>query len=365
MMKRIALLLGLLVIAVAALNLAGCSTVSYYAQAVNGHLKLMRARQSIDELLAASDTDEELRRKLQLLRDARVYAVSNLGLPDNESYSTYAETGRQYVTWNVVAAPEFSLKPKTWCFPVAGCVSYRGYFAEERARAYAEYLKSEQYDAIVGGATAYSTLGWFDDPLLDTMMRGSDIRLVGVLFHELAHQQLYVKDDSNFNEAFASFVEQAGVRRWLADGGKADTIPAYDAYLQRQIDFGELLKSSRGELVALYKQSLPEDEMRAAKAAVFDTMRANYATLKADKWNGYSGYDNWFAKDLNNARLLAVATYRKWVPAFAVLFEQVDQDFERLYAEAKKLADMPAAERRDKLLELIEGDEVVVGVANH
>jgi len=352
-MNRLTLILCLVVLCGATLSLAGCTTVSYYAQAVNGHLKLMRARQSIDELLASSETDEELRRKLELLRDARVYAAESLKLPQNDSYSTYVKTGRQYVTWNVVAAPEFSLTPRTWCFPVAGCVSYRGYFAEERARAYADYLKGEQYDVSVGGALAYSTLGWFEDPLLDTMMRGSDIRLVSTLFHELAHQKLYVQDDSNFNEAYASFIEQAGVRQWLSDNGRAETIPAYDAFLERQFDFGELLKSSRGELVSLYAQSMPENDMRVAKAALFDSMRDNYATLKTTKWDGYSGYDNWFKRDLNNARLIAVATYRKWVPAFEELFNQQDQDFVRFYDEAKRLANLPFKQRREKLEELI------------
>lgn len=337
--------------------LPGCSTVSYYAQAVNGHFKLMNARQPVADLLASEDTDAELRRKLQLLIDAREYAVSTLNLPENKSYSTYVDAKRDYVTWNVVAAPEFSLKPKTWCFPIAGCVSYRGYFAEARAQAYAETLRAESYDAIVGGASAYSTLGWFDDPLLSTMMRGSDIRLIGVLFHELAHQKLYVKDDSNFNEAYASFVEQAGVRVWLTDQGKADSIPAYDAYLARQVDFGELLRQTRNELVDLYRQTLPEDDMRAAKAAIFETLQQRYAELKSDRWNGYSGYDNWFKRDINNARLLAVATYRKWVPAFTELFIQQGEDFNRFYQAAEALSKLPFQQRRTRLQSLIEASD--------
>ncbi|MBX2886217.1 MAG: aminopeptidase [Granulosicoccus sp.] len=334
--------------------LQGCSTISYYAQAVNGHFKLMNARQPVAQLLASDDTDAELRRKLQLLIDARQYAASSLSLPKNDSYSTYVDAGRDYVTWNVVAAPEFSLKPKTWCFPIAGCVSYRGYFAEARARAYADTLKAESYDVTVGGASAYSTLGWFDDPLLSTMMRGSDIRLVSTLFHERAHQKLYVQDDSNFNEAYASFVEQAGVRRWLADQGKAETIPAYDAYLSRQLDFGELLRQTRGELVNLYKKSLPVADMRAAKAEIFATLRKRYAALKNERWQGYSGYDNWFNKDINNARLLAVATYRKWVPAFAELYRQQQEDFDRFYQAAEALGKLPIKERRMRLQGLID-----------
>lgn len=317
----------------------------------------MNARQPVTELLASEDTDEELRRKLKLLIDAREYAATSLSLPRNDSYSTYVDAERDYVTWNVVAAPEFSLRPKTWCFPVAGCVSYRGYFAEARAQAYADELKAESFDVTVGGASAYSTLGWFDDPLLSTMMRGSDIRLVSTLFHELAHQKFYVQDDSNFNEAYASFVEQAGVRRWLTDQGKEDTIPAYDAYLARQLDFGDLLKETRGQLVDLYRQTLPEAEMRVAKKAIFDALQQRYAKLKSERWNGYKGYDNWFKKDLNNARLLAVATYRKWVPAFGELFLQQEGDFDRFYQAAETLGELPFAQRRAQLDSLLKASE--------
>jgi len=326
----------------------GCSSVAYYAQAIDGHFEIMNARQSITDLIDAPDTDEELRKKLVLLRDARVYATTKLDLPNNKSYSSYADTGRDYVTWNVVASPEFSLQAKSWCFPVAGCVTYRGYFAEEKAQKYASELSTQGFDAIVGGATAYSTLGWFEDPLLNTMIKGGDLRLIGVLFHELAHQKLYVKDDSSFNEAFASFVEQAGVRQWLKDKDEADRVAAYDAYLQRQIDFGELLSSTRAELVDLYKSEFSETQMRTEKAAVFTKMQENYQLLK-ESWNGYSGYDGWFKREINNARLISVATYRKWVPAFAALYEEEGSQFTAFYDAARKLAALPRQARDKKL----------------
>lgn len=333
--------------------LFGCSTVSYYAQAVGGHLSLMSDRVPVSEVLENPETDDTLRQKLQLLIDARRYAVDRLGLPENDSYGSYVETGRDYVTWNVVAAPEFSLSPKTWCFPVAGCVSYRGYFDEQDALEYSDAIATEGFDTTVGGATAYSTLGWFDDPILDTMLRGSDIRLVGILFHELAHQELYVQDDSNFNEAFASFVEQAGTRQWLKDHDRENEIERYDAHLERRAQFAALLKSTREALSELYAEPLDEATMRTRKQAVFDSMREQYAELKS-RWGGYSGYDGWFERELNNARLVAVATYRKWVPAFEEIFRQEQADFPAFYARASALAEMDKKARTAALTELLK-----------
>jgi len=352
----------------------GCTTVGYYAQAVGGHLDLMSKRQSLEKVLTAEDTDEEIKRKLQLLKDARVFAVADLGLPNNKSYSTFVKTDKRFVTWNVVAAPEFSISPKTWCFPVAGCVSYRGYFDEADATAYAKGLDKQGFDTHVGGASAYSTLGWFDDPLLDTMLRGSDIRLTGVLFHELAHQVLYVKNDSSFNEAFASFVEQQGVREWLRSEGREETLPLYENYLQRQVDFNDLLQQTRRDLVGLYKSLQPakdlddkaRDEYRQRKQAVFDTMLERYEVLKTEKWDGFEGYDNWFAREINNARLISVSTYLKWIPAFKVLFEESGSSFDNFYAEARELSEKPYAERQEVLERLLAvNTEVTDGVANN
>jgi len=331
------------------LGAGGCSTVGYYSQAVGGHLELMRAREPVSELLENPDTDPELKNKLQTLIDARQFAVDHLDLPDNDSYKTYAATGRRYVTWNVVAAEEFSLRAKTWCFPVAGCVSYRGYFAEEDANDYAAGLKTENYDVVVGGASAYSTLGWFEDPVLDTMLSRGDIGYVSTLFHELAHQVLYVQDDSNFNEAFATFVEQEGVRIWLEHHNETDRIAGYNRYLGRIDDFTELLKSTRQQLVALYKESNSVELMREQKQAVFANMRSQYETIKQTKWNGYNGYDGWFARELNNARLISVATYRRYVPAFAQLYKEAGSDLPAFYALSKSIADLPAKERRERM----------------
>lgn len=333
---------------------SGCATIGYYAQAVNGHLDMMSKREPLEKVMNAEDTDPEIRRKLVMLRDARVFAASELKLPDNESYSTFVETGKKYITWNVVAAPEFSMSPKTWCFPVAGCVSYRGYFAEEEANAYEAELKAQGFDTQIGGATAYSTLGWFDDPLLDTMLRGSDVRLTGVLFHELAHQLLYVKDDSSFNEAFATFVEQQGAKEWLASIGKGDKVPVYEDFLQRQIDFTELLQDTRKELVSLFasdefaKITQLEDK-RLEKQAVFDRMLENYEQLKTERWDGYTGYDNWFSKEMNNARLISVSTYLKWVRAFRAMYDESGKSLEAFYKAATEVSKLDRPERLKRM----------------
>lgn len=342
---------SLLVTILLGLNLGmgmGCSSVGYYSQAISGHLKLMRARQPVAELLASNDTDAELRTKLQTLVDARQFAAEQLHLPKNDSYSTYAETGRRYVTWNVIAAAEFSVQARTWCFPVAGCVNYRGYFAEADAESYADGLKSEDYDVTIGGAAAYSTLGWFDDPVLDTMLRGDDIRYVGTLFHELSHQLLYIKDDSNYNEAFASFVEQEGMRIWLHNRGEVQRIDEYNARLQRSEQFAGLLRSTRAELQTLYAKEMPAEAMRLAKAQVFKGMRVSYEKLKKS-WQGYAGYDSWFARPLNNARLVSVSTYRRYIPAFSAMFRETGEDLEAFYALAKSIARLPADKRREKI----------------
>ena len=342
-----------LLLLVGALSLGGCSTVGYYSQAVTGHLKLMSARQSIDKLLAADDTDPELRGKLQTLVDARQYAVTALKLPDNDSYNTYVETGKRAITWNVVATEEFSMRPNTWCFPVAGCVSYRGYFDRQDAEKFAASLAEESFDITIGGASAYSTLGWFDDPVFDTMLRGDDLRYVGTLFHELAHQVLYVKDDSNFNEAFASFVEQEGVRRWLEDRLQTERIEGYKASLVRSGDFVELLKSTREALLELYKEPIAEAVMRERKQQVFDGMRSDYEILKTS-WGGFNGYDGWFRRELNNARLVAVATYRRYVPAFAAMYKEVDGDLEGFYGLAEEISSLPAEKRQAIMMKYLE-----------
>lgn len=327
------------------LSNTACSTVSYYTQAVSGHLKMMHARQDIADILASDNVDSELRGKLELAQQIRSFASSDLGLPDNDSYKSYVATGKDSVTWNVVAADEFSVKAKTWCFPVAGCVSYKGFFDKADALRLEAELRDEGMDTTVNGATAYSTLGWFDDPLLDTMLKGHKVRLAGLIFHELAHQKLYIKGDSDFNEAYASFVEQTGVRAWLRATDVAYRLDDYSALLRRGEQFSGLLMSTREQLMQSYAdESLSDAEKRHTKEAVFSQMQTNYALLKVE-WNDYAGYDRWFSRKLNNARMVASSTYRRWVPAFATIFRENDNDLNKFYREVEKLAKLEKAER--------------------
>jgi len=282
-------------------------------QAAGGQLDVMANSRPIEHVLADPGTPAPTRTKLETAVEAREFAVRELGLPDGKSYRSYADLGRPYAVWNVVATPEFSLQPRRWCFPVAGCVAYRGYFAEPPANAFAWKLVASGDDAIVEGVATYSTLGHLPDPLFSTMLGWSETRLVGTIFHELAHERLYVPGDSAFNEAFANVVEVAGVRKWLVARGRPQDLEVYEASRRRQAEFVKLLLGTRTELSALYASGLPPAEMRIAKNREFGRLKYEYAGLRA-RWGGFGGYDAWFARPLDNARLASVATYHDCVP---------------------------------------------------
>ena len=330
-------------------SLGGCA-VGYYGQAINGHLEVMGKRQDIAELLGEdAQTSPELRRTLTNVLEIRDFASRELGLPDNDSYRTYADLGRPYVVWNVVAAPAYSLSPKQWCFLFVGCVPYKGYFAEAKARRQAETLVRKGYDTVVGGVAAYSTLGRFDDPFLNTMVGYTEARTAGLIFHELAHQQLYVRGEGDFNEAFASFVEAEGVRRWLAARGDTQAFERWREREARQAQFTALVLGTRKRLISVYARTYPTDEaLEAAKQAEFTRLRERYAVLKRESWAGYGGYDAWF-EDLNNARLVSVATYRRLLPAFGAILAQEDGDLGRFLARAEELSELSAEERARRL----------------
>lgn len=332
-----------------ALLLNGCASLDYYAQVSRGQLDLLAARQPVAELLAAPQTDPELKRRLALAQQARTFASAELGLPDNRSYRLYADLQRPYVVWNVFATAELSLQPLTHCFPIAGCVAYRGYYQQGRARGAAALLQAEGLDTYVAGIEAYSTLGWFADPILNTMLRWDDQRLAAVIFHELAHQQLYVQDDTAFNESFASFVEQQGLRQWRAARGLAAD-DAREARMRRQ--FTALILASRERLQALYEGPLDDAGKRAAKAAEFERLRAEYRALRDARWGGDARYDAWINAPLNNARLLPFGLYDQWVPAFAALFEQAGGDWAAFYQRAAELGELPLVERERALVAL-------------
>ncbi len=323
---------------------AGCASPLYYAQAVSGQMEILTKRRPVEEVLADPATTPETRRQIELVRRLREFASRELLLPDNRSYRTYADLDRPFVLWNVFATPELSLEPRQWCFIVAGCVPYRGYFARDKAEQFAAKLKQKGYDVYVGGVPAYSTLGWFNDPLLNTFIHRSEADLAGLLFHELAHQKIYVSGDSVFNESFATVIELEGVKRWFQQSGNAKETGAYRQKIKRREEFTALVLKHRARLKEIYASNLSESEKRLAKMRVFGQLRNDYATLKAD-WGGYPVFDNWFAQDLNNAHLIAIGLYTQYVAAFQALLAQHDGNLATFYREVERLAQLPPDER--------------------
>lgn len=336
---------SIFLILVFACALSGCS-LGYYSQSVGGQRDLMSRREPIEDYLADPDTPEDLRQRLLHVQAARDFASEELLLPDNGSYRLYADLEKPYAVWNVVAAPEFAMTPKTWCFLIVGCVAYRGYFDEEDANAEGSKLLGEGFDVDVYGVTAYSTLGWFADPVLNTMLGYSDASLAGLIFHELAHQQLYVKNDSAFNEAFATFVEREGVRRWMLARDDSAAWDAWSLREEREQQFVTLAMETRDQLIALYAQDLDPDSLRARKRDVLAGLKTRYRELRDGQWNGYGGYDNWFDRELNNAHLVSIGTYEAGVPAFRHLYQDEQGDLNGFYAAAQEIADRAPAERQ-------------------
>jgi predicted aminopeptidase len=339
------------VVAVAA-SIAGCSSLGYYTQAARGQLQLLANREPIEDVIAQPGTSESLKKTLQLVLQIRDYASAQLALPDNGSYRSYVDIERPYVVWNLFAAPEFSIEPKRWCFPFVGCLSYKGYFDEAKARAAGSKLEGDGYDVFVGGIAAYSTLGHFDDPFLSSMLRLDEAVTAGIVFHELAHQRIYVRNDTELNEAFASLVEDEGVRRWLGEHRGPEALAAWTVRRERERAFAAIVGDTRTRLGALYASSLPEEEMRTRKAAELDALRARYAELKA-AWGGYAGYDPWFDAGINNARIASVATYQRLVPALRVMLADAGDDLPRFYAGVEALGELSAGERDSRLAALL------------
>ena len=351
--KRFLTLIGLA--AAAGLGLAGCSTAGYYWQSVSGHMQMVNAARPVRELIADAQTPEALKARLALSQRMRSFAVSELKLPDNPSYQRYADLQRKSVVWNVVAAPPLSLKLKTWCFPVAGCVGYRGYFTEADARLEADRLKAEGLEVSVYGVPAYSTLGWMNwaggDPLLNTFINYPEGELARLLFHELAHQVVYASGDTMFNESFATAVERLGSQRWLAQQASEKARKEYAAFDQYRQAFRKLALATRLELEAIYDEKPPaafDSPTRTAtqliaKEAAMQRFRDNYVRLKYT-WQGFAGYDPWVAR-ANNASFGAQAAYDELVPGFEALFEQSGRDWQGFYDAVKRLAALPEAER--------------------
>ena len=328
------------------LLLNGCSSLSYYSQLASGQLQLLRAREPVAKVIADPARDARLRAHLAQSQKARAFASEHLHLPDNQSYRLYADIGRPFVVWNVFATPEFSLSPQNHCFPIAGCVAYRGYYSQSAARGEAAIQRLQGMDVSIGGVEAYSTLGWFNDPILNSMMGWGDERLATLIFHELAHQRFYVKDDTEFNESFATFVEQEGTRQWRAF---RNLPPENDSKLKQRDQFIQLILDTRSRLEKLYAQPWATAQMRERKAAEFERFRHDYRAMRDGQWAGDKRYDAWVNAPLNNARLLPFGLYDQWVPAFSALFRQVEGDWVRFYAEVEKLGGLPVTERKSAL----------------
>ncbi|HKW84200.1 MAG TPA: aminopeptidase [Burkholderiaceae bacterium] len=353
-MARFGLVGAVAAAALAVLATSGCSNLAYYAQSVNGHLALVQSAKPVPEWLADPQTSPALKERLALSQRIRDFAVSDLKEPDNASYRRYGDLKRSAAVWNVVAAPELSLKLQTWCFPVVGCVGYRGYYRQADAEALASELRAQGLEASVYGVPAYSTLGklprfdWLADPLLNTFISYPEGELARLIFHELAHQVAYAPGDTVFNESFATAVERIGGARWLAEHANARAREDYERYDGRRQDFRVLTARYRDQFDALYSSPASDDDKRAGKAALLQHLRADYEAMKAERWGGFSGYDGWFAR-ANNASFGVLAAYNELVPAFERLFEREGRDFTRFYAEVKRLAALPYAERRAAL----------------
>jgi predicted aminopeptidase len=323
--------------------LAGCGNLRYYTQAARGHFGVISETRPISEILADPGTTGSLRRKLKLVLDARNFAEKELKLEANGHYLGYADLGRDSVVYNVFAAPKLSLEPKRWWYPIIGRQSYRGYFGKQDAVDFAKGLRAEGFDIYVGGVDAYSTLGWFKDPVLNTWVNDEDEEVVSLVIHELTHQRLYISGDTAFNEAFATAVEIAGTRRWLQQKGDEAAIREWEARQARRGRFIQLIKTTRARLKQVYADGATA--ARSGKAGALADFRHDLVRLRTD-WGNTNAYSSWLKKPVNNARLNTVSTYFELVPAFLGLLDSKAGDYEAFYAEVKRIGRMNKAERR-------------------
>jgi predicted aminopeptidase len=358
--QKALIIVGFILIVV---GLSGCETISFYRQAIKGQYQLIAGQQPIDKLVASTNTEPRLRKQLQLVQDLRGFADKELKLPVDNHYRKYVDVHRPYVVWNVEAAPEFSMEPKSWWYPLVGSLEYRGYFSERAAQHYAGTLRKKGYDVYLGGAIAYSTLGWFKDPVLNTFVFDPEPNLAETIFHELGHQRVFARGDTDFNEAFATTVGQEGARRWLRDKGDTNAFERYEAELQRNNDFVHLIMEARQQLETLYgderneagkikasgkPRDIPPAQLRERKQAIFDALRNRYSQIKT-QWDGNTEYDHFFSRQLNNAQLNSVAAYYDLVPGFMQLLKLNGDDLEKFYDAAEKLSKKPKIERQQWL----------------
>jgi len=344
-------MLKTLILLFSTLTVSACSSFGYYLDLMAGHSELLEQRKAVKTLLAEKETPENLRKLLEMSQKMRDFASKELHLPENDSYRTYADLKRPYAVWNVIAAAEFSVSAKKWCFVFVGCLSYRGYFSKEDALAYADELKAQNYDVYVAGANAYSTLGWFDDPLLNTMMYKSEARRAGIIFHELAHQVVYIENDSAFNEAFATAVEQEGIRRWMLRKNQQQQYEDYLLDKKRNSQINHLLQMTRDKLKARYKDNISAEQKREAKRQIFAFMQKEYQELKKT-WGGDAAFDKWMQQDLNNAHLLLIATYHDLVPVFQAILKNENNDLKKFYLAVEQYGKLDKKARSRQLKQI-------------
>ena len=326
------------------LLISGCADLGYYWHTAKGHMAIMDRRVAIDDLLDDPQTDAKLKERLKLVKEIRAFAFSQLALPESGSYTDYAQLDHPYALQNLFAAPEFSTKLLSWCYPIAGCTSYRGFYEQQRLDAFVANLKADNNEVHISRVPAYSTLGWFDDPVLSSFINWSDHRLAGLLFHELTHQRIYIDGDSKFNESLASAVQQVGIRLWLESHGQLDKLDRFDRGLAYRQDVVGLIESARKRLSDIYDEDKSNEWKRVEKQKVFRQMRDQYEEI-AYKHNYRDGYARWIASELNNAKLGSVSTYNALIPAFVSMIEAFDRDFERFFQYAEKIGNMEKDKR--------------------
>ena len=331
----------------ASIVLTGCSSLSYYSQSIQGQLEVIQKSEPIAEALKEKSTSEAHREKLNTVLELRKFSIEKLGLPDNDSYRSYSDLKRDYVIWNIFANPEFSLKPLNWCYLIVGCLSYRGYFSKADAEQYEKELKKEGYDTYLGGVAAYSTLGWFEDPVLNTMLRWDENYLASVIFHELAHQQLYIKNDSELNESYADAVAHIGVIKWLDQKTDKTDLHEYIQTQEREKMFVELINRYKTKLTTLYESSIDDIHKREKKKVLLLKMKREYFEM-SQEWQN-DPYGKWFNNELNNAKLASVITYRKYVPAFLEIYKKLNRDLTKFYSFANLLSNCKRMIRKEIL----------------
>ena len=317
------------------LFIGGCGQISFYSQSILGHSTLMSKRQAVETILMET-SDQALERQLKLSQRVLAFAHTELDLPKTKSYRSYVQLNRDFPVWNVVASSEFSLQAEQWCYLVIGCASYRGYFSQAAASRYAAKLQSKGLETHVGGAVAYSTLGWFRDPLLSSMFRYGDLYLAETLIHELAHQKLYINNHTTLNESFATVVAEEGMRRWLAVDAPQKLVE-FENSKRADNDFAVLVQDLKLVLGDLYQSDTTLAVKRSAKQAVIRTFIDDYERLKARKWHGRGWYDNWMAKPINNARLAAYSSYQDYIPQLRALLDACNNNLNDFYLTVAQL----------------------------